>query len=307
MECHHGGVRLLVKGLAGLFASIAATAMAASWVFADTPAATQDLVAPPPSSAWRVIPDDTGPRTASDLYGSQASSVKGFSDAYQASWTNADKSLAVRVEHFSSVFWSAFRLGESKAAAKKNPAHNSYRDLGQFGANAAYEVTNPADAQGVVVDLIVFTRGDYVADIEIDAKGAADHATALDQATRQFNMIPLPLGEYTAIGRGILVGTAVVVGAFIVLVGIATVIILLVVRSRRRAPQTAGPYAAAGAYAMAGTAVQVSPDGRFWWDGQSWQDTTGHLPPGASLSPDGTQWWDGRSWRPVPQGGAQAR
>ena len=38
---------------------------------------------------------------------------------------------------------------------------------------------------------------------------------------------------------------------------------------------------------------QVSPDGRFWWDGRAWQA----MP---TLSPDGRHWWDGQSWQPVP-------
>jgi hypothetical protein len=291
--------------VAALLVSLAAIGMSAPAAFADTPtatpASTQDLIAPPPSSAWRVYPDGTGPRTASDLYGNQASAVKGFKDAYDASWTKANDLLSVRVEHFTSVFWSAFRLGESKGAAKKNPAHNSYRDLSQFGPNAAYEVTNPADARGFVLDMIVLTRGDYVTDIDTLNQGSADHSTVLDQATRQFNMIPLPVGEYNAIGTGVLVGLAVVAGGFILLVVVATIIVLLIVRSRRRRPQLAGAQAAPGAYAAAGAPVQLSPDGGFWWDGQAWQDAAQRIPPGATLSPDRAQWWDGSSWRPVPR------
>ncbi len=38
---------------------------------------------------------------------------------------------------------------------------------------------------------------------------------------------------------------------------------------------------------------QVSPDGRFWWDGRARQA----MP---TLSPDGSHWWNGRAWQAVP-------
>ena len=34
---------------------------------------------------------------------------------------------------------------------------------------------------------------------------------------------------------------------------------------------------------------QISPDGRHFWDGQSWRE----------ISPDRRSWWDGTIWRPV--------
>jgi len=38
------------------------------------------------------------------------------------------------------------------------------------------------------------------------------------------------------------------------------------------------------------TRPPISPDGRWWWDGQQWQSL---------LSPDGTHRWDGKAWVPV--------
>ncbi len=52
--------------------------------------------------------------------------------------------------------------------------------------------------------------------------------------------------------------------------------------------------------AEAGPVLQLSPDGREWWDGTQWQSTATSYPPTAVRKPDGSQWWDGKNWRPVP-------
>ena len=46
--------------------------------------------------------------------------------------------------------------------------------------------------------------------------------------------------------------------------------------------------------------VQLSPDGRYWWDGTAWQDSQLVPPSSAPRSPDGAAWWDGTAWRPLP-------
>jgi len=45
----------------------------------------------------------------------------------------------------------------------------------------------------------------------------------------------------------------------------------------------------------------MSPDGNYWWDGQTWRDASREAPPAALRSLDGYYWWDGRTWRTVPQ------
>jgi hypothetical protein len=44
----------------------------------------------------------------------------------------------------------------------------------------------------------------------------------------------------------------------------------------------------------------LSPDRRFWWNGQLWIDASQAVPPGAVMSPDGLYWWDGVSWQSAP-------
>ncbi|WP_148573063.1 hypothetical protein [Nocardioides caldifontis] len=54
----------------------------------------------------------------------------------------------------------------------------------------------------------------------------------------------------------------------------------------------------------AGHQPQVSPDGKFVWDGHNWVPTrqpTQQQPQGRQTSPDGRFWWDGRQWVPVQQ------
>jgi hypothetical protein len=45
--------------------------------------------------------------------------------------------------------------------------------------------------------------------------------------------------------------------------------------------------------------LQMSADGRYWWDGQAWRDAAQSAPPNVMRSADGYYWWDGTSWRPA--------
>jgi len=90
---------------------------------------------------------------------------------------------------------------------------------------------------------------------------------------------PFPLGD--------LIGGAL---ASVVIAGL----VVLAVAWQRRSPRRPSPPAPGWA------AVQLSPDGRFWWDGQAWKDSRHEAPPFAQRSNDGLYWWDGLKWRTVP-------
>jgi hypothetical protein len=256
--------------------------------------ATSDLVPGPPSASWQVYPDGTLAMTASDIYGSQAGAVKGFSDAYQRSWSQTGQGMLDRLERYSSVFWAAFRFGESEGAAKKNKSHVSYGAVAGFGSGA-YEVTDPPDSLGYQIDTFVFVSGDYMAVIAMGAKNAVpDHGVLMDQANRQLALIPVPTGELNSIGNGAMATVGIFAGVIALITVVALVIVLIVLLRRRRPMQPL--------VATAPGLLNLSPDRRYWWDGQSWQDTAARVPPGASMAPDGGQWWDGVAWRPVPPG-----
>ncbi len=275
---------------AGLASALALAVMSVGALAATS---TSDLIPGPPSESWKVYAEGTGARTAADLYGANASQVKGFVDSYEKTWSLPELWLYDRLERFSSLFWAAFRLGEAKGGAKKNKAHSSYADVAGFGT-AAYEVTDPADPQGYKFDTLVFTQGDYVAAITLAARNATpDHNLLMEQANRQLSLTPLPIDEINSIGSGVMtafawVGVVIAVNA---LVAGAIVAVVLVRRRRQRAAPI--PVVPAG--------LNLSPDRGHWWDGQRWIDTSFQSPPSAQRSADGAYWWDGATWRPVPQ------
>jgi hypothetical protein len=285
----------LLSLVLGAILAIPATAASPT----PTAASTKDLTAGPPPGPWIVYDQGTGTRTAAEIWGKQASSVKGFADGYQKAWDQTGLGLVDRVEHFTSALWAAFRLGESRGTAKQNPRHDSFKDIAGFGPSA-YEVTDPADSAGFLTDTIVFTNGDYVAVVALAAVDSIPRATLLDQAQRQFDLLPLPVAEYQAIGTSVLIGSAVVVGGIVLVIVVGVIVLVIVLtRSRRRQPAYVGAYPAMSAPAYS---FQLSADGRYWWDGQAWQDTLVRIPPGAQMTPDRLQWFDGTRWRPVPPG-----
>jgi len=286
--------------LALVLAAVLTAVIAVPGLAVDAP--TSSLTAGPPAGAWTAYPAETGPRTAADIYGSSAASVSGFADAYRRTWTRPDEVLVDRVERFTSVIWASVRFSQSRDAAAKNRSHSSYATLPSL-TPMAYETKDPADAQGFFADTIVFSKGDYVAVVELADKGSVPREVLLDQARRQLDLLPFATAEYSAIGSGVLIGGGVLL---VVVVAVIVAVILLVRRRRTPAVAVAQPAAAVPQQAVSPSppvaAAQLSPDGRFWWNGQAWQDTESSIPPGSPRSPDGGHWWDGARWRPVPPG-----
>src|SRR6266851_9765328 len=74
--------------------------------------------------------------------------------------------------------------------------------------------------------------------------------------------------------------TFALVGGFVLLAAASTVLVTMwaILRERRLQPLIA----------------QLSPDGRYWWDGTSWHDGVVETPPQLIRSADGAYLWDGR-------------
>ena len=189
------------------------------------------------------------------------------------------------------MLWAAVSFGSSSGAASASSSHASYKKLPNF-PTYAYETTDAADAQGFLADSIVFSKGDYIAVVELAAKGSIPHDVLMEQSSRQLALLPMAMAEYQSIGYGIILGGA----GFLIVLAALIVGIVLLVRRRPAVP------ASAATYPPGATGVQFSPDGTHWWNGQAWQDATLNVPPGSARSPDGGYWWDGARWRPMPPG-----
>jgi hypothetical protein len=80
----------------------------------------------------------------------------------------------------------------------------------------------------------------------------------------------------------------------VIVLGLVLLVVGLIVRYQRRRTR-----AGTIAIGVPTAPPQMSPDGRYWWDGRSWRDAQVEVPPSAQRSADGHFWWDGRQWRPL--------
>ena len=157
-------------------------------------------------------------------------------------------------------------------------------------------------------DAFSFVKGNDV--FLVDAVSTKDDVLELatTQTQAQYSSAPketIPSAQWPEnVNKGVspayLFGYALV--PLIVIVALAA-IGFAVIRNRRRSAITSGMAPAmAGAPAGAtGGMVQMSNDGHYWWDGQTWRDAALEVPPSAQRSSDGALWWDGQAWRPVAQ------
>ena len=67
---------------------VACVLLAAQVASVSADALTSDLIPGPPDGSWQVYAEGTGAKTKDDIYGSKASTVSGFVDAYDKSWSH---------------------------------------------------------------------------------------------------------------------------------------------------------------------------------------------------------------------------
>ena len=239
-----------------------------------------------------------GGQNAADA--SQILQQDGFVGGYALQWTDGSNSHALfeNVVAFQggkgATSW--FQTGE--AADQRDSSFRHADTLGGLGQLSYGE--HGVLPGNEVVDAFVFAKGNDVFAVGFIATRDDVLTVAENQTTAQYARAPdytIPPDQWpenaTASSNsfpltGFLVGLAVV--AVLGALGAGGFVWL------RRPPQPAPAVAAA-----APVALQMSPDGKFWFDGARWVDSSQDAPPFAQRSPDGGMWWDGYAWKPVPQ------
>jgi hypothetical protein len=234
----------------------------------------------------------------------------GFVDGYWRTWVQSGtQHVLIEVAIAFTGNEGAKRwLGASELAAKSDNSYQKSLSVtgidSYFGAHYLYAVNHSVGEE------FAFVKGNDYFDL-VFVSGKDDLGTsAATQATAQYKSAPdftIPKSQWPETTKS---STAYQVGFFLgpvillaLIAGVILLVVGLVLRSRRRRPAFVGavPGAMAGAVpgATPAAAVQMSPDGAFWWDGQTWRDAQHEVPPMAQRSPDGAFWWDGQKWRAV--------
>lgn len=225
----------------------------------------------------------------------------GFIDGYGNTWSNSNQQVLIEfVMAFTGGNGAKSQLTAQEATDKGDPTF--VRSTTLSGISPSYGVHDYDKANSAYVDIYSFVKGNDMFGLAFVSSKDDVQTMASNQAQAQYSAAPdstipssqWPENQSSKSGSG--------GGGFFVPIGfIVVVIVALVGFFVRRARGRGGVpgYAGMGG----GPAVQMSPDGKYWYDGQSWRDTSQEVPPTAQRSSDGTLWWDGRTWRPVPQSG----
>jgi hypothetical protein len=301
---------------AAAIAAIALSPITAAAAATPSPSPSLDsILAKPPGSDYAELTTGTlhGEFTAHDwaasATGVSASETEatlkkdGFVDGYGKTWASSStrKALVEAVMAFSGAQGAKKALTALEASDKAD-SHYTHADS-ITGINPYYGGHFVDSNNSTVEDLFVFAKGNDVFFVILASTKDDALTLATSQAKTQFESAPdstIPSSQWpenAVSGSGAYqVGYAVGrIFSIAFIVGVVLLVVGLILRRRRRAA-VPGYGAAAPA-----TAVQLSPDGNYWWDGQAWRDASQEAPPVAQRSSDGNLWWDGRTWRPVPQ------
>jgi hypothetical protein len=222
----------------------------------------------------------------------------GFVDGYWRTWVQkTTRHVLVEIVIAFTGRDGADKWLRSSELADKSDS-NYQHSLSIAGIDAYYGAHFMYASNQTYGDAFAFVKGnDFFVVIAVSPKDDLG-STAANQTMAQYTAAPdatIPQSQWpqssssTAVYNfGSFLGGAIVLA---LLAGVVLLVVGLVRRSRRQT-SFAGAVPAAG--------VQMSPDGRYWWDGQSWRDAQVEVPPTAQRSGDGHFWWDGRQWRPVP-------
>ena len=238
---------------------------------------------------------------------------EGFIDGYWRTWVQSGtQHVLIEVAiAFGGGAGAKRWLGAAELAAKGEASYTkSLSTTGidtYFGAHYLYPVNHSVGEE------FAFVKGNDYFDLVFVSPKDDLGTSAPTQATSQYTFAPdatIPKSQWpetttssTAFQAGFAVGRIL----FFVLIAAVIVAVIGIVIWLRRRPRLVGavpgamPGVMAGAMpvAAAAPAPQMSPDGAFWWDGQTWRDAQHEVPPAAQRSADGAFWWDGQKWRPV--------
>lgn len=221
----------------------------------------------------------------------------GFVSGYGRSWLQRGTNhlLLELVVAFGGAAGAKSWLPEARALGQEQDGRYFKRDIAVSGIDQEYggHFANPDGP--AYADAIGFIKGNdyFLIYMYSPADDLADTATT--QSRQQYDLAPaytIPPSQWPenaspkSSNAGAALFSPVAIIASAVFVGVLLVVLIIVLGARlRRRPAPA--------------AMQLSPDGHFWWDGQAWQDASQTVPTGAQRSADGNYWWDGGKWRPA--------
>lgn len=222
----------------------------------------------------------------------------GFVEGYGKTWKQESSGHGL-IEAVMAFAGGQGAKGALTALHKGDESDASYRYPDSITGISTYYGAHFVDTtNNSFEDFFGFVKGNDVFAILFVSSHDDVAALAAAQAHSQYDVAPsstIPRSQWpenaAKASPVLLAGLAIAGTAVLVVVGLAVFLAV-----RRRSP------AMAGAYAMAGIpvdAVQMSPDGYYWWDGQAWREASKEAPPKAQRSSDGAYWWDGRMWRPA--------
>jgi hypothetical protein len=288
-----------------------------------TPSPTLDtlLVAPPSGYTELTSSPFHGKFTAHD-YAQASDSSKaeqieqtltrdGFVDGYGMTWINqaSQHALVEAVIAFTGGKGAKSWLISAEAGDKADPTYDHAVSITgispYYGGHFKYSSSN------TIGDVFSFVKGNDVFIVGFVSTRDDVLSQATQQTKTQYDSAPketIPSSQWpenASSGGGAFPVLAVGIVGILIVLAVLAVLALTMRRRGAMAPAMAGMQGAMGAPAMGG-AVQMSTDGNYWWDGQTWRDAAHEVPPSAQRSSDGALWWDGQRWRPTPAAGESA-
>jgi len=232
----------------------------------------------------------------------------GFVDGYGKTWIHqaSQRAMVEAVIAFTGGRGAKDWLTAAEAGDKSDPSY--VRADAITGVNPYYGGHFKYSSSNTVGDVFSFVKGNDVFIVGVVSTKDDVLSLAMTQTKTQFDQAPgqtIPSSQWPENASKPVAGSfpllAVgIIGALIVV----AVVAVLALTMRRRSGMTPAMAAAPGAMGSPPAGgVQMSTDGKYWWDGQNWRDAATEAPPSAQRSSDGALWWDGQNWRPVPHAG----